>query len=159
LHATKRHLRVNKNAQVVLIKPNSSLFLLHCSLLSALVKISAIWLLVAQKFIEINSFSTLSLKKWCRISICFVLLCWHGFWEILNSTCIITKDRNASRVNTKVFELLPYPQQLRTARSSCNIFNFCCGHGNRVLFLDCPRYQTGSKKMSHTWGAFLLGKI
>jgi len=44
---------------------------------------SAICLLVAQKFIEINPFSTLSLKKWWRMSICLVFLCWHGFFEIL----------------------------------------------------------------------------
>jgi len=37
------HWGKNKHAQVVLIKPNSSLFLSNCSLLSALVNISAIF--------------------------------------------------------------------------------------------------------------------
>ena len=42
--------------------------------------------------------------------LCYFMLTW--VFENINSTCIITKTRNASRVNTKVFELLPYPQQL-----------------------------------------------
>jgi len=60
---TSQALGVNQNDQVVLIKPSSSLFLSNCSVLSALVNISAICLSVAQKFFEINPFSTLSLKK------------------------------------------------------------------------------------------------
>ena len=87
---------------------------------------------------------------------CYFMLTW--VFENISSTCIITKNRNTSRVSTKVFELLPFLQQLSTTRSSCNIFSFYCGHGNRVFFLGCPRYQTGSKKMSHTWGDFLLTK-
>jgi len=72
----------------------------------------------------------------------------------VNCTCVITEYGNAPCVNTKVLELLSYPQQLSTTRGSCHIFGFCCGHGNGVLFLGCPRYQTASKKASHTWGAF-----
>jgi len=45
-----------KDAQFVLIKPNSSLFFSNYSLFSALVKISAICSLVAQKFIETKPF-------------------------------------------------------------------------------------------------------
>ena len=147
------HWGLRKFIQFLLIKPNSSLFLSNWSLLYALVKISAIYLLVAQKFIEIKPSSILSLKKWRRISICLVLLCWHGFGNV-NCTCIITKYGNATRVNTKILELLPYPQQLSTTRSSRYILGFCCGHGNWVLFLCRPRDQTGPKKSSHTWGLF-----
>jgi len=91
------------------------------------------------------------------MSICLVLLCWHGFLEILIAL-VLSKKRNASHVNTKIFELLSYPQQLSTTSSSYNIFRLCCEHGNWVFFLGCPRYQTGSKKMSHTWGDFSINQ-
>jgi len=61
-------------AQVLLIKPNLSLFLWNYSLLSTLVTMSAICLSVAQKLIQIRPFSTLSLKKWWRMSMCNIVL-------------------------------------------------------------------------------------
>ena len=73
----------NRCSQGVFTNPSSSLFLSNWSLASALVNISAICFFVEQKFIEIQPFSTLSLRKWCRMSICFVLFCWHGFLAIL----------------------------------------------------------------------------
>ena len=60
---TGQSLGLNKHAQVLLIIPNSTLFLSNCSLLSALVKMSAICLLVAQKFIEITPFQHCLLKN------------------------------------------------------------------------------------------------
>jgi len=76
----------------------------------------------------------------------------------VNCTCIVTKYGNASRVNRKVLELLPYPQQLSTIRSSRCLLGFYCGHGNRLLFCGCPRDQIGLRKRSHTWGAFSINQ-
>jgi len=47
----------------------------------------------------------------------------------INSSCIITKNRNASCVNTKVLELLPYPQQEAAATylaSAVDMTIKCC---------------------------------
>ena len=51
--------------------------------LRALVKISANCLSVAICSITTDLFSTSSLIKWCRMSMCLVLECWTGFLEIL----------------------------------------------------------------------------
>jgi hypothetical protein len=46
---------------------------------SGFVNILANWSSVPIEYIVISPFPTWSLKKWCRISICFVLECWTGF--------------------------------------------------------------------------------
>ena len=93
------HWELMKYSHVLLIIPNSSLFPSNCSLISALVKISAICLSVAQKFIEIKPFSTLSLKKWWRTSTCLVLLCWHRFLAMLIAL-VLSQNRGMHPVST-----------------------------------------------------------
>lgn len=59
------------------------MFLSKWSLGNALVKMLAICCLVTQKFMEIFPISTLSLRKWWQMSMCFVLLCCTWFFSML----------------------------------------------------------------------------
>lgn len=63
--------------------PSCNLFLSNCSLSNSLVKLSSICFSMVQKLI-MWYFSTLYLRKWYLMLMCFVLLCWTIFFLILS---------------------------------------------------------------------------
>ena len=64
----------------------------------------------------------------------------------INSTCIITKNRNASRVNTKVFELLPYPQQLSQQEAAATYLASTMNMTTECCFLVAQDTKQGPRK-------------
>ena len=78
----------NRNNDI-LHMPNSLLMEVNFSSDKGLVKISANCLLVSIKCNSILFFITSSLRKWCLISICFVLECWIEFWDKFLLICHI----------------------------------------------------------------------
>ena len=53
----------------------------------------------------------------------------------INSTCVITFQRNVIKRYSKVFQLLLHPKTLSTTTSSCNILSLCSGKCYTSLFL------------------------
>jgi VanZ family protein len=74
--------------------PLSSLLNLQNQVSSkVLVKISANWSSVLTPFITISPLLTWSLRKWWRISICLVLLCWTWFVAIFTALSFSLHNR------------------------------------------------------------------
>ena len=76
-----------------------------------------------------------------------------------NSTSIVTHKRNCVDVHSKIFQVLPDPQQLRTTGCGSYIFSFSSWKSHRVLLLGTLRDKWWSKEMSHSRGTLPVNLI